>query len=152
MLTTVLVIYTDYRNITFSTPFWGFGPTDRYSDSVHGAIRSLQAKDKTVFYARPRSFCLSTHTTVLFCPTIYYLIPHKICRRRFILKLSIPCIFISKYTASCTNYRGLVVAATAKPNNDDFNCVCVYIYIYTHTHIQSDTSPNEDNSFRNHIR
>jgi len=94
VLTTVLVIYTEYRNITFSTPFWGFAPTDRYSDSLHGAIRSLQFKDKTVFYARPRSFCLSSHTAVLFRHTIYYLIPHKICRRRFILKLSIPCIFV----------------------------------------------------------
>ena len=94
MLAIVLVIYTEYRNITFSTPFWSFGPTDRYSDSLHGAIRSLQAKDKTVFYARPRSLCLSSHTAVLFCHTIYYLLPHKIGRKRFILKLSIPCIFV----------------------------------------------------------
>ena len=30
--------------------------------------------------------------------------------------------------------------------------VCMYIYKHTHTHIYSDTSANEDDSFRNHIR
>jgi hypothetical protein len=103
MLTAVLDIYTEYRNNTFSAPFWGFGPTDRYSDTLHGAIRSLRAKDKAMFYSRPRSFCLSSHTTVLFCHTTYYLIQHKICRKRFILKLSIPCIFMSNSTTSYTN-------------------------------------------------
>ena len=61
--------------------------------------------------------------------------------------LSIPCIVISKYTASYTNYRGLAVAATAKTNTDDLDCVytqvcvcvcvCVYIYIYIYIYIYS---------------
>jgi hypothetical protein len=72
MLTTVLVIYTEYRNITFSTTFWGFGPTDCYSDSLHGAIRSLQAKDKIVFMLGhvPSVF----HPTAQFCFVTLFII------------------------------------------------------------------------------
>ena len=84
MLTTVLAIYTEYRNITFSTPFWGFGPTDGYSDSLHGSIHSVQPKDKGVSYSRPRSFCLLSDTTGLLRHTTSYLMPHKMCRRRVI--------------------------------------------------------------------